>query len=206
MILSFEKWHGCKNDFIVTWLSDIDGEMVLDSLKRTARRLCDRTGAGIGADGILVLHTKKRGELTPDRLTIINSDGSTAKNCGNGLRCAALSVLKMHREKGNPQELPEAIEFNVEGRPIVCSFMLGAAALGKSTDARWPYVSVAMGEPLVGDAVSWGSSAVSLAKSKISGTAGTAESARLRVDLGVCEIGNPHIVLFADEARREDLL
>lgn len=198
MILTFEKWHGCKNDFIVTWLSDIDGDMVLDSLKRLAPKLCDRTGAGIGADGILVLHTKKRGDLTPDRLSIINSDGSTAKNCGNGLRCAALSVLKLHREKGNPQELPEAVEFNVEGRSIVCSFMLGSAVTGNASGARWPFVSVAMGEPRVGSEVPWEAAATAAVKSAASSTG-------VRGDFGVCDIGNPHVVIFADQATRADL-
>ena len=64
-------------------LSSADGETVLNSIKRLAKGICDRN-TGIGADGILVLHSEQRGELTPHGLTIINSDGSLAKNCGNG--------------------------------------------------------------------------------------------------------------------------
>lgn len=186
MFLGFEKWHGCRNDFVVIWISDQDGDVVEGSLKRQGKALCDRH-AGIGADGILVLRTRKRGDLMPYRLTIINSDGSIAKNCGNGIRCAALSVLKAHREKGDPKALPELVELEVEGEALTARFMRPAGT--------YPLVCVEMGVPKLGAAVAWEEDAQRDAK-KLGAFS----------EIGVCEIGNPHVVLTTDAASRELVL
>ncbi len=84
-------------------------------------QICDRSGAGIAADGILVLITKNSRELFPEELVVINSDGSLAKNCGNGLRCAARSVLKKMDSSGmRAADLPPALELRIQGRPFWC--------------------------------------------------------------------------------------
>ncbi len=186
MFLPFEKWHGCLNDFVVVWISDQDGDVVEGSLKRQGSAYCDRH-SGIGADGVLVLRTKTRGDLTPYKLTIVNSDGSIAKNCGNGIRCAALSVLKAHREKGNPKELPEMVALDVEGELLTARFMRTAGA--------YPLVCVEMGAPTLGDDVVWAKDADREAK-----RLGSFQ------EIGVCEIGNPHIVLTTDGASRDLVL
>lgn len=193
MYLNFEKWHGCRNDFVVIWISDLEGEVVLDSLKRQGQALCDRH-SGLGADGVLVLRTKKRGELTPYALTIINSDGSIAKNCGNGLRCAALSVLKAHREKGDPKALPEAVELEVEGNTLTCRFMRPAG--------QYPLVCVEMGVPKLGSSLSWEKSAAEAVKA-VGSKIGMADLAQ---EVGVCEIGNPHVVITTAAASRDLVL
>ena len=193
MILKFEKWHGAKNDFVVVWLTSSDGEIVLDSLKRSAARICDRKGAGIAADGILVLQTKNRSDLLPYGLTIINSDGSLAQNCGNGLRCAALSVLRRHRLEGNPNELPEGIELEVEGAKKISRYTFGS---GKTT---WPHVTVEMGTPLLNDSCSWFESA----KSEVKRVSDELKIPELLSDFGVCEIGNRHLVFFVENATRD---
>ncbi len=182
MLLDFEKWHGCRNDFLVTWIADLDGDVLKDSLKRQAAALCDRH-SGVGADGILILSTKKPGDLTPYALSIVNSDGSLALNCGNGLRCAALSVLKRHQEKGDLRDLPDAVVFDVEGAAKVCRFLRPSGA--------WPLVAVEMGVAAVGDRVAW-ADAARMAVGKL-----------LKADVGVCEIGNPHIVITTALASRE---
>mgnify|MGYP006275821257 CR=1 FL=1 len=193
MLLNFEKWHGCLNDFIVLWISDIDGDVVLDSIKRQATAICNRR-SGIGADGILVLQTKQTKDLTPYGLTIINSDGSIAKNCGNGLRCAALSVRKRHEEHGNPKELPEMVGFIVEGESLICRFAAGRQAQ--------PLVIVEMGQPQLNDEVEWNNDALNAVK-KI---AGDLKTPSIISDIGTCEIGNPHIVINSDQASRELML
>lgn len=183
MFLPFEKWHGCLNDFVVIWISDQDGDVVEGSLKRQGKALCHRH-SGIGADGVLVLRTRKRGDLMPYKLTIVNSDGSIAKNCGNGIRCAALSVLKAHREKGDPKALPEMVELDVEGEALTARFMRQAGA--------FPLVCVEMGVPKLGSDVAWEKVAQREAK-----RLGSFQ------EIGVCEIGNPHIVLTTDDASRD---
>ena len=193
MFLNFEKWHGCLNDFVVIWISDSDGDIVLDSIKRQTKHLCDRRG-GIGADGILVLRRKKSQDLTPYGLTIINSDGSIAKTCGNGLRCAALSVLKTHQEHGDPKQLPEFVEFLVEGETLTCRF----APSGGSV----PLVIVEMGVPALNSEVSWHN----VAKDTLKKVAEDLGIPALAKDFGVCTIGNPHIVIHSDQASRELLL
>lgn len=193
MLLDFEKWHGCRNDFIVTWVSDLDGDVVRNSVKRQAVAMCDRHG-GIGADGVLILHTKQRADLTPYALTIVNSDGSIAKNCGNGLRCAALSVLKRHKDVGNPQELPDAVELDVEGVPMTCRFL--------RPSGTWPLVAVEMGVPILGEDVTWAKAAAAA----VAQVAANLQRPDLQGEIGVCEIGNPHIVVTGEGFDRDLLL
>jgi diaminopimelate epimerase len=193
MLLNFEKWHGCMNDFVVLWISDVDGDLVLDSIKRQAQGICHRH-TGVGADGVLVLRTKNPKDLTPYGLTIINSDGSIAKNCGNGLRCAALSVRKRHEEHGNPKELPEMVNFLVEGENLSCRF-----AAGRHSQ---PLVIVDMGSPLLNHQVAWNKDAVA----SVNKLAGELQINGLSDDMGACEIGNPHIVINTDRASRELML
>lgn len=192
MFLAFEKWHGCLNDFVVLWISDADGDVVLASLKRQAPQICDRRG-GIGADGLLVLRTERRDDLTPGALTIINSDGSLAMNCGNGLRCAALSIRKAHVERGNPKELPEAVSLTVAGDSFTCRFM------GQGLS---PFVAVEMGIPKLNERVSWHQDALSAVQA-IVGKAGVSRSI---AEVGTCEIGNPHVVIASEAATRDLLL
>lgn len=189
MELAFEKWHGCRNDFVVVWISDTEADLVLDSLRRQAVALCDRH-AGIGGDGILVLQTPKRGDPQAHTLTIINSDGSLAKNCGNGLRCAALSVRKAHIERGGRAELPEACELQVAGVPMVCRYL--------NAKAITPMVAVELGIPTLNEAVPWFVAGRSFVEA-------AAQAAGLRpgsYEWGACSIGNPHLVIQSERADR----
>lgn len=193
MFIDFEKWHGTKNDFLIVWLSDADGDIVLNSIKRQSAGFCDRR-SGVGADGILVLHTHQRGDLDPYKLTIINSDGSIAKNCGNGLRCAALCVLKAHLNSGNPRELPEACELEVEGTTFLCRYL----------DNRTLKTLVAVDMPTAstGKDVPWGAAAITAAKNLLA----EAGMQPANYEISVCDIGNPHIIIATEAASRELML
>lgn len=80
--MKFTKMHGLGNDFIV-----IDGfKEDISIIEKKAKILCDRH-FGIGADGILILLPSDIADL---KMRIINSDGSEATMCGNGIRCFAL--------------------------------------------------------------------------------------------------------------------
>ncbi len=82
MKLSFKKYHGLGNDFIV-----LDGRAETPALRpEHVRALCDRH-RGIGADGVLSLQT---GQQALYRMVLHNADGSPAEVSGNGLRCFAL--------------------------------------------------------------------------------------------------------------------
>ena len=80
--MRFYKYEGIGNDFIV-----IDGIRDHASIDADlCRRMCDRN-FGIGADGILfVLPGQDGSDIT---MRILNSDGSEAIMCGNGIRCVA---------------------------------------------------------------------------------------------------------------------
>ncbi|MDR2163038.1 MAG: diaminopimelate epimerase [Clostridiales Family XIII bacterium] len=103
--MRFVKYHGCGNDFVIMDEAElaragVGGELASDTgtggseglgsggtdagggLADFARRICHRQ-LGVGADGLLVC---RRQPLTMD---IINSDGSVAPMCGNGVRCFA---------------------------------------------------------------------------------------------------------------------
>lgn len=90
MNLTFSKMHGAGNDFIIAdnrsdiWPSSPD----------FIRKICDRH-RGIGGDGLILLSYSKN-NTSHFHMDFFNNDGSSAKMCGNGLRCAALFCrLKM---------------------------------------------------------------------------------------------------------------
>ena len=79
--MKITKMHGLGNDFIVFF---DEGTVELD-VTDMAQRLCDRH-TGIGADGLVIVMPS---EVADVRMRIINSDGSEAEMCGNGIRCFA---------------------------------------------------------------------------------------------------------------------
>ena len=186
MFINFEKWHGSKNDFVVTWMVSTDKDTVFESLRRLAPAICTRDGSGLGADGILVIETIARKDVVPVALHIINSDGSLAENCGNGLRCAAMSVKRKANRDLN-QEI-EGVTFNVLGRSIDCRFT------GKISR---PLAAISMPIPTINEANSWHKEAVAAYKCL------AASVSKLNGDLTTVGIGNPHIVAIVEEASSE---
>ena len=79
--LSFEKWHGTGNDFILIDENDIGK---LDLGEDRIRLLCDRH-FGIGADGLMLLSALDKDAIS---MKYFNSDGRPGSMCGNGGRCA----------------------------------------------------------------------------------------------------------------------
>src|SRR5689334_12188592 len=88
MAIPFVKMHGLGNDFVL--IDDLDKPKALCQSvdPELARRICDRR-FGVGADQLLWL--KQPVDPQSDaRMEILNSDGSTAEMCGNGIRAAGL--------------------------------------------------------------------------------------------------------------------
>ncbi|RJP66355.1 MAG: diaminopimelate epimerase [Candidatus Abyssobacteria bacterium SURF_17] len=96
--MKFTKMHGLGNDFVV-----VDGfsERVEDAQQLTVT-ICDRR-TGVGADGLIIIMPSDKADF---RMHYINSDGSIAEMCGNGIRC----LSKYAYEHG----LTEKTEFLVE--------------------------------------------------------------------------------------------
>lgn len=81
--MQFRKYQGLGNDFILIDARKAESAPIHPD---QARLLCDRR-FGVGADGlILALPPQGLGDV---RMQIINSDGSEAEMCGNGVRCFA---------------------------------------------------------------------------------------------------------------------
>lgn len=85
--IPFEKAHGARNDFLLTWRSEAPGE---DLLAGAAIALCDRH-AGVGADGWLLVEAAQGDR--PARIRLFNPDGGEVEMSGNGTRCAAAFLI-----------------------------------------------------------------------------------------------------------------
>jgi len=79
MPLTFSKYHGAQNDFLI--IADQDEKFPIN--QQLIAALCHRK-VGVGADGVLLL---QRSEKADCRMRIFNADGGEAMMCGNGLRC-----------------------------------------------------------------------------------------------------------------------
>jgi len=79
MRISFEKYHGTGNDFIMV---DIRNHAIPEDADRIAR-LCHRR-YGVGADGLIMLG---RSESYDFSMRYFNADGREGSMCGNGGRC-----------------------------------------------------------------------------------------------------------------------
>lgn len=164
----FAKYHGIGNDFVVVDLRD--RPEALDAWKRAGVAICDRR-FGVGADGVLAI-------LPGPRMEVINSDGSIAEMCGNGLRCV---VRYLHDRGGLGREMTIAtnagpLACRVEGEAI--TVLLGPPRIER---AQIPMIGsgTCIDEPYPIDGI----------ERRITGVS----------------TGNPHLVVFVEsaaEARR----
>lgn len=81
MKLDFVKLHGLGNDFV--FVDDFDEQISLTP--EQVAHMCDRH-FGVGADGVVLVRPSKRPECA-GYMHYINSDGTLAEMCGNGIRC-----------------------------------------------------------------------------------------------------------------------
>ncbi|MCX5748489.1 MAG: diaminopimelate epimerase [Proteobacteria bacterium] len=84
--MRFAKYHGIGNDFLVVDLrsaSAADAAAIQTPARVVA--ICDRR-FGVGGDGILAILPSTTADA---RMRVLNSDGSEAEMCGNGIRCVA---------------------------------------------------------------------------------------------------------------------
>jgi diaminopimelate epimerase len=125
--LRFFKYEGLGNDFIV--LEDLDGKAPKDP--SFAIKWCDRR-FGIGADGILYI---MKADAADAYMKILNSDGSEAEMCGNGIRCVAKHLYDQGLVKGKEM----TIDTLAGKRRIACTLKQGKVA----------EVTVGMGAPIL---------------------------------------------------------
>jgi diaminopimelate epimerase len=83
--MQLTKMHGLGNDFLIYNPRQQDEDM-----NELAKQVCARR-LGAGADGLMVVLPSDKCDI---RMRIINSDGSEAEMCGNGIRCFAKYVYE----------------------------------------------------------------------------------------------------------------
>jgi len=170
--------HGLGNDFIL--IDEIDPKKY--DLQALAIRLCDRH-QGIGADGIILILPS---EIADVKMRIINSDGSEANMCGNGIRCFAKYVYD--------NQINTAQSFTIEtGAGVMIPELI-------VEDGKVLFVKVNMGAPY-------------LERSAIpmSGAAGNVINEPLRVagkDYRITSMlmGVPHTIVFVDQLDQTDIV
>ena len=91
MIIPFVKAHGAGNDFLYTFLSELEAAPSAADIPGLARSICHRH-TGPGADGWYLIEHPVEG--ADARIRLWNSDGSSAALSGNGTRCAAAILLE----------------------------------------------------------------------------------------------------------------
>ena len=91
--MNLYKANGCGNSFII-----IDGteEDCKERVFSEARKICKSKLFNV--DGILYLESSQNADVF---MNIINSDGSIAKMCGNGIRCVAQYLNNLTPQKYN---------------------------------------------------------------------------------------------------------
>jgi diaminopimelate epimerase len=170
----FHKYEGLGNDFIV--LEDFDG--LAPKEPSFAAGWCDRR-FGIGADGILYIGKASGADAS---MKVLNSDGSEAEMCGNGIRCVAKHLYDF----GFVKRRRMIIDTLAGKRPIECSVR----------DGQVVDVMVSMGAPVLDCAAipmscegRFIDQAIEVEGARIQGTA--------------VSMGNPHFVVFQDISEGE---
>ena len=165
--------HGAGNDFVV--IDGVKEQIPEELLPSIARHACDRN-FGIGADGLILVLPSRSANF---KMRVINSDGSEAEMCGNGVRVFAKYAFdrKMHLD------------------PVMTIETLGGIKTLKldTTGGKVRTARVDMGEPklLRSDIpMKGGNDARVIAEPlKVAGK---------KIDITCVSMGNPHCVTFVD--------
>jgi diaminopimelate epimerase len=192
MELEFVKLHGLGNDFV--FVDDFSRDIELT--QEQIAFLCDRH-FGIGGDGVILVRPSERPECAA-YMHYINSDGTLAQMCGNGVRCFAKYLV----DRGFVQA--SAGEF-------VADTLAGPKPIKFETDAddKMTKATVDMGHPILEPAQ------VPVAvEANAKSAEGVAFACNQPIDSpwGAFEftcvsMGNPHAITFIDdfEALPDDL-
>lgn len=179
--MKFTKMHALGNNYI--YVNLFEESLKEEELAELAVRVSN-VNTGIGSDGMILIGPSDRADF---RMRVFNSDGSEAKNCGNGLR----SVAKYVYDRG----LTDKKQFTIETLGGVVE-----AKLHTGDDNKVKLVTVDMGVP-------------GLLKKNLP-MAGDPETATILETIDVegipytitaVSMGNPHAVIFVDDVEKADV-
>lgn len=171
--IRFTKMQGLGNDFIV-----ISSQALPDGVKELAERLCDRH-FGVGADGLVYILPSEKGDF---RMRILNRDGSEAEQCGNAVRC----VAKYYYERISNAK-----------KELLIETQAGLQRVWVEADGQTVRrVCVDMGKPILkGERIP-----VKVNESQV--VAHPIEVEGETFHFTAVSMGNPHAVIFVDDAAR----
>ncbi len=184
MQLNFTKLHGLGNDFV--FVDDMD-----ETINLTAEQvafLCDRH-FGIGGDGVVLVRPSKRPECA-GYMHYINSDGTLAEMCGNGVRC----FTKFLVDHGYVDANAGSYIADTKRGPLPISFTL-------DNDGLMSMATVDMDEPILDPAlvpVNLPAEGVSAQGVKFVKEA-VVESPWGEFKFTCVSMGNPHAICFFDD-------
>ena len=178
MAIPFTKMHGLGNDYFF-----IDTERCSIENPAELSKVMSHRHLGVGSDGIILVMP---GEPHPFRMRIFNADGSEAETCGNGIRCFAKYVYERNMIEDTEFVIetlagPNRVKLNVENSKVLS-------------------VRSNMGAPRF-----------DRTEIPMSGPAGRVLEEPLRLSDGreikvtCANIGNPHAVIFVEDATSIDL-
>jgi diaminopimelate epimerase len=173
MTIEFTKMHGLGNDYLFI---DTERFSIVDPAE-LSRQMSHRH-LGAGSDGIiLVMPGSHDADFT---MRIFNADGSEAETCGNGIRCFAKYVY----ERGKTRKTDFVIQTGGGPNRVVVNVQ----------DGRVVSVRSNMGQPQF-----------ERARIPMTGPEGEVIEEPLEVDgrtyaITCANIGNPHAVIFVDDA------
>ncbi|MCB5951550.1 diaminopimelate epimerase [Enterococcus sp. BWT-B8] len=99
MDVTLQKVHGSENDFFILDEIDLPEPFVHTEVDQLRKSLCDRNNGLLGgADGILFVGKVNKGTSLA-KMRVINSDGSEASMCGNGLRTVARYLTEKYNQE-----------------------------------------------------------------------------------------------------------
>lgn len=188
MELEFAKLNGLGNDFV--FIDDRD--CAIELTEEQVQQLCDRH-FGIGGDGVIMVRPSELEDCVAF-MHYINSDGSLAEMCGNGIRCFAKYMID--RKLVDVEAGPFVVETRAGRRGI--SFEIDA-------DGLMTLATIDMGEPIL-EPVKVPTTAE--ATTDYQGTP-AAVSVPLDSPWGIftftmVSMGNPHAVCFFDSMEEVD--
>jgi diaminopimelate epimerase len=173
MAITFTKLHGLGNDYLF-----IDAAKYKIDDPAELSRLMSHRHLGVGSDGIILVLPGENAEF---KMRIFNADGSEAETCGNGIRCFAKYVFerKMIEKKEFTIETlagPNRVKLTVnDGKVEAVRSNMGKPKFDRAEIPMLGAPGRVLEEPLeLGDGTS--------------------------VKITCANIGNPHAVVFVDDA------
>ncbi|KAA5545311.1 diaminopimelate epimerase [Roseiconus nitratireducens] len=176
--MKFTKMHGAGNDYVYV---DCFSQSLPENAPELARQMSHRH-FGIGGDGLILIRPS---DVADARMQMFNADGSESEMCGNGIRCVAKYVFD------HSIAAKESLSIETGAGVLKLRLQVG-------DDGRVDQVTVDMGQPILeGPKIP-----TTIAASSDDGhvVSVPTEFDGRQFEVTCVSMGNPHCVIFVDEA------